>query len=819
MGFCYQKNFVNPTLPVDETQFYALVRATQWNENIDKYRETHDAALKRKLPAFIFQATFDETKSKAGKVGAWRKQAATRLTGLVVMDVDHVENPQEVHGEWLKVHDFNGLGILLVYITPSGQGLKIVFKARKEWGNLIDNQHQMAKLLGVKVDESCKDASRMSFICKESDILYIDKELFTYENKEFSEKYNRDYRAGRSGANAPAAVACKGTLPESGEDGRMADENVPLMWRGYDLQSIIDARYGEKLPCAADSNRHTESLKLATDLLLMLDGDKRQVLRIVEAQPWVQEIIDERDENVEQTVDSAADCILQKEKKYASSLPSKVMQEAIQKATGKTYQEITKATTQTAVTSRKEDDINRWLWQWGEQIEALSEDFPILKDICKGLKKNQYPAALFVGGGLLMTLMTRCTYRFYHRPEELRRLNNSTLIIGDPASGKSFATRLYKLLTQPIVEADQVGKDAINAYREQMRTKGANKEKPKKPKVIVRIHPARTSNAQFIQDMVNSVEEVDGKKMQLHMLTFDTELDNTVTVQKGGSWIDKQSLELKAFHNEEDGQAYSNNDSIIQDFFVYWNFIYTGTPIALKKKVNEQNFGSGLATRLTVIPLPATNFEMMARESTVDYDSDGRLKDWAKLLDRTKGELSVQKIVDELYDWTARRMADAAENESKADEMLLKRCAYHGLNFSAPFIVMRHWDELHQDGQFWCGEFTTDETDWKLAELIVNMQYACQRHYFGAMAEAYFDNKLRDATANVQRQQKTIEGFNRLPEVFTTDDVMRCFGLSQLIVANTKITRLMKDHLVEKGESFTENGHRRWKYHKTGSMV
>ena len=287
-----------------------------------------------------------------------------------------------------------------------------------------------------------------------------------------------------------------------------------------------------------------------------------------------------------------------------------------------------------------------------------------------------------------------------------------------------------------------------------------------------------------------------------------------MTVQKGGSWIDKQSLELKAFHNEEDGQAYSNNDSIIQDFFVYWNFIYTGTPIALKKKVNEQNFGSGLATRLTVIPLPAT-----ARESTVDYDSDGRLKDWAKLLDRTKGELSVQKIVDELYDWTARRMADAAENESKADEMLLKRCAYHGLNFSAPFIVMRHWDELHQDGQFWCGEFTTDETDWKLAELIVNMQYACQRHYFGAMAEAYFDNKLRDATANVQRQQKTIEGFNRLPEVFTTDDVMRCFGLSSLNSSQLKIIRLIKDHYVEKAGSFTENSHRRWKFRKIVAML
>ena len=795
--FCYQKSFVNPTLPVDEAQFWALVRATQWNENIDKYRETGDAQLKRKLPAFIFQATFDVTTSKSGKTGAWRKQAATHLTGLVVMDVDHIENPLMLYQGWVeKGLDRKQLGILLIYITPSGKGLKIVFKANVTKGNLIDNQHAMAEVLGVEVDESCKDASRMSFICKESDILYIDKELFTYENKEFAEKYDGEYRAGHSRGAATDAVANQTVKQGAEAVGHVYAESVPLKWRGYDLQSIIDARYEGKLPCAADSNRHNESLKLATDLLLMLDGDKASVQRIVEAQSWVKEIIDERDENVGQTVASAADCVAQKEKKYANSLPSKAMLTAIQEACGKTYQEITKA--QTAAVTLRDDNMAQWLWDWGEQIEKLAEEFPLLKDITKGLKRNQYPAAMFVGGGLLMTLMTRCTYRFYHRPEELRRLNNSTLIIGDPASGKSFATRLFKLLTAPIVAADKVGKDAINAYREQMRTKGANKEKPKKPKVIVRVHPARTSNAQFIQDMVNSVEEVDGQPMQLHMLTFDTELDNTVTVQKGGSWIDKQSMELKAFHNEEDGQAYSNNDSIMQDFVVTWNFIYTGTPIALKKKVNEQNFGSGLATRLTCIPLPATNFEMMVRESKVDFDSDNRLKDWAEKLDRTKGELTVQKIVDELYDWTARRMEDAKENDSKADEMLLKRCAYHGVNFAAPFIVMRHWDCMKQDGTYWCGEFETDEVDWRLAELIVNIQYACQRHYFGAMAEAYFDNKLKDASVNVQRRQRTYEAFARLPETFTSEDVMRCFGLSSDGAVRSKTRRLLSDHLIEK---------------------
>ena len=817
--FCYQKNFSNPTQPVDEAQFYALVRASKWNENIDKFRETGDAALKRKLPAFIFQATFDETKSAKGKVGRWRKQAATRLTGLVVMDIDHVEDPRATFESWNILGTDSLNNILLVYVTPSGKGLKVVFKVDVEKGNLIDNQHTMAKVLGVEVDESCKDASRMSFICKESDILFINKELFTYENKEFGEKYDAEYRAGRSGAAAPAVVANKSVEQRTGNVGQMDAQPVgnPLKWRGYEIQEIIDARYSEKVPCKEDSNRHTESLKLATDLLLMLDGDKGQVLQIVKAQSWVQEIIDERNEDVEQTVASAADCVAQKEKKYASSQPSKAMLEAIQKVCGRSYQEIIKGISQTVVVS--DDDISRWLWDWGEQIEALSEEFPILKDICKGLKRNQYPAALFVAGGLMMTLMTRCTYRFYHRPEELRRLNNSTFIIGDPASGKSFATRLFKLLAAPIVAADKIGKDAINAYREQMRTKGANKEKPKKPKVVVRVHPARTSNAQFIQDMVNSVEEVDGQPMQLHMLTFDTELDNTVTVQKGGSWIDKQSLELKAFHNEEDGQAYSNNDSILQDFYVTWNFIYTGTPIALKKKVNEQNFGSGLATRLTCIPLPTTNFEMMTRERSVDFDSDGRLKEWAFKLDRMKGLLTLDKIVDELYDWTARRMADAKDNDSKADEMLLKRCAYHGLNFSAPFIVMRHWEQMHQDGEFWCGEFETDEVDWKLAELIVNIQYACQRHYFGAMAETYFENKNREAAVNTRRNQKTYDGFQRLPELFTREDVIRCFNLHTDSAAWTKISRFLKDHLIEKDETYSEEGSNAVRYKKIGVMV
>ncbi len=805
--FCYQSNFSNPTQPVDEAQFYALVRAGKWNESIDRYRETHDARLKRKLPAFIFQATFDETTSAKGRTGAWRKQAATRLNGLVVMDLDHIESPLTLYQGWVdRGLDWKALGILLIYITPSGKGLKIVFKARLDWGNLISNQHQMANLLGddVVVDEACKDASRMSFICKETDILYIDKEIFEYENKEYAERYTALYRDGHSQAEREDEPQLSSRL--SGAHGEISrDVSTTLdMTKGGALDMTTEETYNG-MPVSKiiskwlqgvdlNNNRHNTLVDLASHLRYVLGKNATKITEVVMTLPWVQDLQREG-EDVAGTVRSVMDF------KYHEYMPKR-LREAV-------------ATPQ----QRGDENISQQLWTWGEEIEALMPYFPALKDMCKGLKRNQYPAAMFVGGGLMMTLMTRCTYRFYARPEELRRLNNSTLIIGDPASGKSFATRLYNLLAEPIIEADKAGKDAINAYREITKTKGANKEKPPKPKVIVRVHPARTSNAQFIQDMVNSVEEVDGQPMQLHMLTFDTELDNTICVQKGGSWIDKMSLELKAFHNEWDGQAYSNADSILQDFYVTWNFIYTGTPIALKKKVNEQNFGSGLSTRLTCIPLPSTNFKMLSRESTIDYESDNRLREWAKKLDKTKGELKLTKIVDELYDWTARRMADAEENNSKADELLLKRCAYHGFNFAAPFIMMRHWCQLHQDGDYWCGEFDTDEVDWQLAELIVNIQYACQRHFFGAMAEHYFENQSREANVNVQRRQKTFDGFERLPEEFTSDDVIRVFSLANDATARSKISRLQCDHLIEKVSDGRGNTQGKTVYRKTGIVM
>ena len=772
--------------------------------------------IKDNQTAFIFSCReFDATETTSGRPFCHRRLAECHLNGLVMLDIDHVENPMQI---WYQLRDNQELmkRVKMVHITSSGLGLRVVFTADINEGNLADNQIAFALALGQKPDESCIDATRNSFAPKEEDILFIDETIFEYYDKDYDERFTPEYRQKRTQPlfHQFHPVAEKG----GGGSGDSSTTLGMTMWRGYDIQSIIDQRYARKLPCEADSNRHTESLKLATDLLLMLDGDKAKVQKIVEAQSWVQEIIAERNENVEQTVESAAECVKQKEKKYASSAPSKAMQEAIQAFTGKSYREIVSGSESVNESEGKySNQMNKLLDEWGTEIEALFPEFPLLKDICYGLKRSQYPAALFVAGGAAMTLMTRTWYRFYHRPQQERRLNCSLFIIGHPASNKSMADDIFDILSSPIAAADKAGKAALNRYKQDLKKKAANKEGKDKPQGIIRIHPARTSNGQLIQDMLNAKDTIEGKDIQLHMVTFDTELDNSITLQQGGSWINKQSMELKAFHNEKDGQMYQNSDSPVDEFHVTWNFIYTGTPIALKKKVTPQNFGSGLSTRLAVIPMPKTNFEMIdfEEQTAIDWQRLERMKTWAYKLDSRFGELPFWPLVKHLYEWTANRMADCAEDESEANELMLKRVPYHAINYSAPFIDMRHWDSLHQQGSYWTGEYEVDEVDWKLCELVARIQYATQQHFFGVMAEKYFDDMNGDVQVSGKRHQmRSVSGFNMLPAIFTREDVQKCFGYTNVKGVSVKIKRLTKMNLIEP----IEDGENKGKFKKISEL-
>ncbi len=98
----------------------------------------------------------------------------------------------------------------------------------------------------------------------------------------------------------------------------------------------------------------------------------------------------------------------------------------------------------------------------GREIEKLFPKFKLIKLLCHRLPRKHYIAALLVGGAFLMTLMTRCWYRFWSAPGRQCRRNSLLALIGRPGSGKHMAVQLYELLMEPVRKADQAQIEALN---------------------------------------------------------------------------------------------------------------------------------------------------------------------------------------------------------------------------------------------------------------------------------------------------------------------------------------------------------------------
>ena len=432
--------------------------------------------------------------------------------------------------------------------------------------------------------------------------------------------------------------------------------------------------------------------------------------------------------------------------------------------------------------------------KWAEELLEMAEYYPCLKELFLNVHPHKLPAVWFSSAAMFGTLMTRAWYHFWYEPEIVRRLNYCIFIIGDPGAGKNIVEKFYKKIADPMIQADQCLIAAVNRYKEgrterSTSTKAQKGEALKRPVVGIRVHPARTATGEFIRHMNAAIETVQGVPLNLHMFSFDAELDNVTKQNKGGDWKDREILELKAFHNEQDGQMYANQESVTGMFNVFWNFIYTGTPYALHRKVNQRNFGTGMSTRLAVIPLPDKG--MAKRHQQVYPNANETLKTWAYRLDRVEGEIPIEPLNDETFEWQSSHLEIAEFNGDKADRTLLKRIPYYGIGVSLPFILMRHWDEWQESRSL-----TMDDRDKRLCRLAMEIQYRCQQFFFGEMAFNYFADQNKEF---VQRRRTTRydDCFRKLPEEFKTQQFEEVFGCSQQ-AASRAIIRFQKDGMVEK---------------------
>ena len=151
--------------------------------------------LKSQLPILTPHATF-----KNGR----RLNADAIPSGLSIYDKDHIPNPRGYWEEKQKILAQKSVldSICLVHVTPSTEGLRLIFKIPKGM-TLAEAQKWMSEQLEDNDYDSCvKDLARPSFLVPEDYILYIDEaKLFEVANtslniKEGSASESKDLKQG-----------------------------------------------------------------------------------------------------------------------------------------------------------------------------------------------------------------------------------------------------------------------------------------------------------------------------------------------------------------------------------------------------------------------------------------------------------------------------------------------------------------------------------------------------------------------------------------------------------------------------------------------
>lgn len=627
-------------------------------------------SLKMGLPCFIFGAK--------GFKGTQRKLEDIIVGELFMFDADHLAcDPREIF-ERTKANSFPWQ-IPLAHKTSSGHGLRLVGVARPELGNIADNQICLARDLGILdmmgttgkpvVDDSCIDASRISYAPRRQDILYIDENLLfgTGDDNERDSQmevlYGDLYRQGRGSCNPthsensfhnenPSVVEASQQSCQQQQSQSEAKKELPLIF-GRQIKDFVNVLLPNGVP---EGSRHKMGTRLAYDLLILRDGNTDAARQDMLQLGFIQEIVNERNiQELDSMLRSAKKLMEKNEGEYIySPQPSKNMRRAIEKLTGKSYKALTREVSNQIMGNLDRDadyELLHFLNRLGMEIKKLMPRYPLLELLCHGIKPKHYVAALFVGGAYAMTLMTRCWYRYWPAPSRKCRMNCILELIGRMGSGKHILVDVYRIMAEPIKAADQPQIDALNKWNSEHDQKnGASKNNTARPTGIYRCLPCDTSAAAIRDTMFNNYDEIDGEVVQLHTCLTDSELDNSLTQMKK-DYMNISSLHLKAFHNEPQGAFLKTTTAHVGEIDIMANFMYSGTEYALAKQVTPDNYGSGLPTRLTVVPMGDSNFEMMENRKYTPEDArrDDLLRQWSHKLNRTRGEIPAEDISNALH--------------------------------------------------------------------------------------------------------------------------------------------------------------------------
>jgi hypothetical protein len=147
------------------------IRSDRYRSTIEQIRSEampSKSKLKEALPGFTPTGTFSHRST----------QGLVEYNGCVCLDIDRVESAESLKSVCKNLH-----WVFAAFVTPSGQGLKVLVKTNSSLASYKQTEERVAEAFkcatGYERDSHCKDIARIQFVSYDP-LAYINVNAITF---------------------------------------------------------------------------------------------------------------------------------------------------------------------------------------------------------------------------------------------------------------------------------------------------------------------------------------------------------------------------------------------------------------------------------------------------------------------------------------------------------------------------------------------------------------------------------------------------------------------------------------------------------------
>lgn len=602
----------------------------------------HDKVQAKKrslLEIAVFQGTAPDDEH--------RQQASIVLNGLYSADFDGIDDIEAVIRQWTDLWPVldptknplsrmaEELGLVYIGVSISKHGIRIVGKAQLEL-DLWDNQLWLAKQLQLEAsqDGQCKDSSRASYCVPFKNIRYYTPELFTYDNKEYEEKWGPVYRkegSSRKSSSKPSqAVDAQSDNTPISETTSVNEAKQSYL--GIPISEYIDMYwqlfYHGRTP--SEGARDSLTFELACHIRHICGFDRNVMDAVIPCYDGFPE-----HEKLAK-IDSA----LREERKQMPLRMRQVLDAVSRMHQGNT--ELERAVDQAA----EDHSI--------ETYERVQKALPFgVKDAQENVQPQMGMACLTPQFPIIGALATRVRLDIHN--EGFKHLNLQGYLTGKAASNKQQITEIYHLWTELLEEADKVNRRLEEEYEALKNKKKNAKDQPDEKHFPLRLQASVTSITQILYRLKN----VEGQ----HLISY-TEESDVMAKRLGPAWSDMSTLLRAAYDNSGYSQDFRSESSVrVWLDKVLWNVVLCGTQDALFRMY--KNYTDGSLTRVLIESTPDNTYSPLVIRKTRSEKSRQNIHDLIQLLPLMQGDLVLPKLELRCQQWLERVRLETMKDDDR----------------------------------------------------------------------------------------------------------------------------------------------------------